>query len=191
VNVGRSSLESSLNRWAAPGVLPGEPGRAAASASSAEITKLASGWGVSASAMQSFLKNGGELSVSSNPSALSKLPIGKDGAPDFDAITASGGTVKGAIPPLGLPKVTIVDDRGQTTFYAAEIDKGDGSAPTYVKGANVRAGSSNKQSDNFEMAATALQYFTKLPNSMAEALRMSGENFFDANGKISTYDARA
>jgi hypothetical protein len=148
----------------------------------AHVNALAGGFGTSLAAIRSFLSGGGSLSVSSTPQGLEGLPIGPDGAPDFDRIVAEGGTVKGAIPPEGYPKFTMVSQLGNTTWYAAEITLGDGSPPRFVKGGDNRSESSNGSAANLQMALQTLKYFNKLPNSLAEFLQRSNENFFDTRG---------
>ena len=68
-----------------------------------------------------------------------RVPMTTDGFPDFDAIIANGGTVKGAVPPGGSPMTGYSSDHGNVVVYAAIIDLGDGSEPFFVKGGDAQS----------------------------------------------------
>lgn len=108
------------------------------------------------------------------------------GAPDFAAIVAAGGKVTGAIPPDGGACVVYVGDHGNTTYYAAEVDLGDGSPPFFVKGGDMSgSASSDSPSASGDIKARTdqlkafLDYISGLPNSLAAALAQSPGGLLD------------
>lgn len=148
-----------------------------------DIDQLAAALGVSTGKLSSLVTSGGSMNVTAGGAArLAGLPLAPDGTPDFDAIRAAGGTVKGAIPPDGLAKMTWVAGDRQTTYVAAEVTM-PGGQPTYVKSLNMQMpGGDSAAKDNQEQVRTALHYFQKLPDTYQDALQRlgDGENFWDA-----------
>jgi hypothetical protein len=71
-----------------------------AAGSSFTTAALARGLGVTVGALDSLISSGGSMTVAAGgAAALAGMPLAADGTPDFEAIIAAGGTVKGAIPP--------------------------------------------------------------------------------------------
>ena len=140
---------------------------------------LAASVGLSTANLNTFLHTGGRLSLTAsatgaamatlNGTSLGRFPMADDGSPDFDAIIAAGGKVTGALPG-GYTKMTICDGRGSepTVVYAAEVDRGDGSAPTFLKGVEINSDGSSPTKD-LELLEWAVGFFNGLPNSLSEA----------------------
>ena len=139
--------------------------------------------------LAAYVQNGSHLAMwmsstgqsgASNSAAALGLPMTTYGAPDFAAIVAAGGKVTGAIPPDGGACVVYCGDRGTTTYYAAEVDRGDGSPPFFVKGGDM-SGSASSDSliasvgikDRTDQLKAFLDYISALPNSLAAARRQS------------------
>lgn len=139
---------------------------------------LAAIFGVSVEHLNGFATQGGRLSLwwsstggagASASVASLGLPTSNNGAPDFSEIVANGGTVTGALPPAGYTSGTYVVNGTTTTVYAAQVDRGDGSAPVFVKGADIRSDSGSKQEERAATLQAVVQYLQQLPNNLQQA----------------------
>jgi hypothetical protein len=96
----------------------------------------------------------------------------KQGIPDFESIVDHGGTVTGALPG-GVVMDTINVDGKITVLYAAQIDKGDGSTPVFVKGIDLSDGSNETAKDRQADLRAITAAFHSLPNNLDEARRQN------------------
>ncbi|QTE28608.1 hypothetical protein [Pengzhenrongella sicca] len=92
-----------------------------------------------------------------------------DGFPDFDAVIANGGTVKGAVPPSGTPMMGYSSDYGTVVVYAAIIDLGDGSEPFMIKGGDAQPEVGASETNRSAMLDTLTYLYEKLPLDLNQA----------------------
>ena len=160
--------------------------RSVAGAVPVDLHEVARAIGVPVDALRAFVLGGVRLSVASTGSnALdsassafqqAKVPMTSGGLPDFDAIVAAGGSVKGAIPPDGSPMVQNVNQYGNVIEYAAIVDLGDGSPPFLLKGGDAQA-ASTASAGNREQLLSVLQYvLAELPKNLEQAQQWSEAN---------------
>ena len=163
----------------------GRPG-AVASAAPMDLHEVAREIGVPVDALRAFVLGGARFSVSSTGSSAfgtassalqqAKVPMTSGGLPDFDAIVAAVGSVKGAIPPDGSPMVQNVNQYGNVIEYAAIVDLGDGSLPFLLKGGDAQA-ASTASAGNREQLLSVLQYvLAELPKNLEQAQQWSEAN---------------
>lgn len=161
-----------------------------------QIDALAQRIHLAPSTLSNFLTQGGRLSFTAdaggaataltNGASVAGLPMSPDGAPDFAKIEAAGGKVTGAIPPAGDSEITYIMDGHTTTYYAAEVDLGDGSKPKYVKGLVANSDGSSSPADNYKYLQAVLGIFANLPNSMVDARARAHENITGIGPRIDT-----
>ncbi|MDP9433977.1 MAG: hypothetical protein M3P93_01740 [Actinomycetota bacterium] len=104
-----------------------------------------------------------------HPAAGLGLALAEDGTPDFDRIVAGGGKVTGALPPLGAATQLFNVDGRITVLYAAEVDRGDGSPPVFIKGADLRADGSATRGGRRDQVVAATRFLQQPPNNLSEA----------------------
>lgn len=179
---------SPRSAWTTSANLPGAAARAGVSADKPVAPGLAAALGADANPLAAFEQNGGRLSLwrvtgagfgaSGGPASIG-LPMADDGAPDFDAITAAGGKVTGAIPPIGAAKMTYVDGSGKvTTVYAAQIDRGGGTPPMFIKGADLRSSGDSASGRQDQLSAT-VRFLQQLPDNLQQARAASPDGLKD------------
>lgn len=99
-----------------------------------------------------------------------------DGYPDYDAIVAAGGSVRGVIRPDGSPMVQHVNGSGSVTEYAAIVDRGDGSAPFLISGGDASAGPSTTSTEREDLLNTLQSLLDAMPATLAQAQAWSKSN---------------
>lgn len=176
-----AGIESMARRQtASPGSVP-----TAGTASQDTGATFWAGWG-SGDTTRAFLSAGTRLSIAStgagafNTAAVAlgqaKVPMTSDGFPNFDAIVAAGGTVKGAIPPDGSPMVQNVNQHGNVTQYAAIVDLGDGSPPFLLKGGDAIAATATSAKNRHDLLSILHNLLAELPANLEQARAWSNAN---------------
>lgn len=91
------------------------------------------------------------------------------GVPDFSAIVKAGGKVTGCLPPDGQSSVIwSISGVSTTVQYAVEIDKGDGSAPIYLKGVNVSTDAAATKAQRKDALVCAAKLMAQMPSTLDE-----------------------
>ena len=174
-----SSVSASYGAVMAAARTAGSNASARSTSSSGSVAaSIAAALEVDAKQLGDFEQNGGTVTfwqqsgsaapARSGPADLG-LPMTSEGVPDFDAIVAAGATVTGALPPNGAVMNTIVTQYGVQRIYAAQLDRGDGSTPTFIKSVGMTANSDSTTKLRQQFLKTMAADFQALPNSLNQA----------------------
>ena len=122
------------------------------------------------------------------PVGTGSIPMTSDGFPDFEAVVAAGGSVRGVIPPDGSPMVQNVNGSGNVVEYAAIVDLGDGSAPFLAKGGDALAAAGSSADDRTQLVSILQSVLAELPRNLEQARAWSIANswpVWDKEGPVS------
>ena len=120
------------------------------------------------------------------------VPVAADGSPDVAAVFATGGWLRGAMPPKGLAGHTSLGAL-RATYHAAGLDLAEGAGPRFVRGALLEivslpyGGVHDTEAYLAEVQRVAATV-RRLPASMAEFRARRREDFFGSHAG-SRFDA--